>query len=201
MGKVRLNVPGRHSVYNSLAAAAVGLELDVSFRRIAAAFGKFAGIDRRFHLRGRYGDSMVVDDYGHHPTEIEATLSAAREGFGARTIAVFQPHRYSRTRALLEEFGRAFFLADHVIVTDIYAAGETPMPGIDGARVVDSLVRHGHPSVEYVPRLASVPARLRKRIQPGDLVLTLGAGDVWKAGQALLNGVRRPGSRARGKHR
>jgi len=201
LGTVRLRVPGRHSVYNSLAAAAVGLELDVSFRRIAAAFREFAGIDRRFQLRGRFREALVVDDYGHHPTEIEATLSAAREGFGARTIVVFQPHRYTRTRTLLEEFGRAFFLADHVIVTDVYPAGETPIPGIDGARVVDSLVRHGHASVEYVPRLAAVPARLRRRVRPGDLVLTLGAGDVWKAGQALLNGARRRGGQSRSKHR
>ncbi len=201
MGTVRLQVPGRHSVYNSLAAAAVGLELDVSFRRIAAAFKGFAGIDRRFQLRGRLGDVMVVDDYGHHPTEIEATLAAAREGFGARTIAVFQPHRYSRSRALLEEFGRAFFLADHVIVTDVYAAGETPIAGVDGALVADSLVRHGHPSVEYVARLASVPGRLKKRIRSGDLVLTLGAGDVWKVGESLLRSAARRKGRARGKHR
>ena len=118
--------------------------------------------------------------------EVVATLSAIREGFGARTLVVFQPHRYSRTQALLEEFGRAFFLADQVIVTDVYAAGERPIDGLSGASVAESLVRHGHPSVVYERRLSDVPKRLRSSIVPGDVVLTLGAGDVWKVGDALL---------------
>src|SRR6185369_11284717 len=107
-------------------------------------------------------------------------------GFGARTIVVFQPHRYTRTRALLEEFGGAFFLADRVIVTDVYAAGETPIPGIDGAAVADSLVRHGHPAVVHERRLEQVPRLVRSMVRPGDIVLTLGAGDVWKVGAALV---------------
>jgi UDP-N-acetylmuramate--alanine ligase len=186
LGRIKLQVPGRHSIYNSLATAAVALELDVHFPRIAASLKRFTGVDRRFQLRGEYRGATIVDDYGHHPTEIVATLTAAREGFGARTIAVFQPHRYSRTKALLEEFGRSFVLADHVIVTDIYPAGEKPIPGLDGAKVAESLVRHGHPSVVYEPKLRDVPKRVREVIQPGDLVLTLGAGDVWKAGEALV---------------
>jgi UDP-N-acetylmuramate--alanine ligase len=115
-----------------------------------------------------------------------ATLAAAREGFGSRTLAVFQPHRFSRTRALLEEFGRAFFLADHVIVTEVYPAGEEPIPGIDGRRVADALVRHGHPSVVHEPDLAKIPSRLVEVVRPGDLVLTLGAGNVWKVAEALV---------------
>jgi UDP-N-acetylmuramate--alanine ligase len=190
LGEVRLPVPGRHSVYNALAAVAVGLELDVPFRKIAAALRRFRGVDRRFQLRGEAYGARVIDDYGHHPTEIEAVLSAVREGFGARTLVVFQPHRYSRSRALLEEFGRAFFLADHVVVTDIYAAGERDHEGMDGGTVADALVRHGHPSVEYEPDLRKVPARLRDRIQPGDVVLTLGAGDVWRVGEALVKSDR-----------
>jgi UDP-N-acetylmuramate--alanine ligase len=186
LGRIRLSVPGRHSVYNSLAAVAVGLELDVPFRRIAAALAAFRGADRRLQLKGRAFGALVIDDYGHHPTEIVATLSAIREGFGARTLAVFQPHRYTRTQALLEEFGRAFFLADQVIVTDVYAAGERPIDGITGAAVAESLVRHGHPAVVYERRLSDVPRRLRPSIVPGDVVLTLGAGDVWKVGDALL---------------
>ena len=194
LGRIRLSVPGRHSVYNSLAAVAVGLELDVPFRRIAGALAAFRGADRRLQLKGRALGALILDDYGHHPTEVVATLSAIREGFGARTLVVFQPHRYSRTQALLEEFGRAFFLADQVIVTDVYAAGERPLPGISGASVAESLVRHGHPSVVYERLLADIPKRLRAAIAPGDVVLTLGAGDVWKVGDALL---RSPASRRR----
>ena len=186
LGRIRLSVPGRHSVYNSLAAVAVGLELDVPFRRIAGALAAFRGADRRLQLKGRAHGALILDDYGHHPTEVVATLSAIREGFGARTLVVFQPHRYSRTQALLEDFGRAFFLADQVIVTDVYAAGERPIDGISGASVAESLVRHGHPSVVYERRLSDVAKRLRPSIAPGDVVLTLGAGDVWKVGDALL---------------
>jgi len=186
LGPVQLAFPGRHGVYNSLAAVAVGLELDVPFPTIAKALARFRGVDRRLQLRGEVDGARVIDDYGHHPTEIQATLAAIREGFGARTLVVFQPHRYSRTEALLEEFGRAFVLADQVIVTDIYAAGETPIPGLDGSKVAEALVRNGHPSVTYVPRWEEIPKLLRASLQAGDIVITLGAGDVWKVGERLL---------------
>jgi UDP-N-acetylmuramate--alanine ligase len=186
LGAVRLQVPGRHSIYNALAAVATGLELDVAFSKIAKALARFEGVDRRFQRKGEAFGATVIDDYGHHPTEIQATLAAAREGFGARTVVAFQPHRYSRTRALLEEFGRAFVLADRVIVTAVYAAGEAPLPDIDGAAVADALVRHGHPAVSYEPRLERIPNRLRALVLPGDLVITLGAGDIWKVGDAFL---------------
>jgi UDP-N-acetylmuramate--alanine ligase len=137
-------------------------------------------------LRGQADGVTVIDDYGHHPTEIRATLAAVREGFGARTVVVFQPHRYSRTAALLEEFGTAFALADEVIVADIYAAGEAPIDGLDGSTVADALVRHGHPSVVYEPNLDRVGERVRAIMRPGDVVLTLGAGDVWKIGEQLV---------------
>jgi UDP-N-acetylmuramate--alanine ligase len=186
LGSVRLPVPGRHSVYNSLAAIAAGLELDVPFGKIAKSLARFQAVDRRFQRKGEAFGTTVIDDYGHHPTEIQATLSAAREGFGARTVVAFQPHRYSRTRALLEEYGRAFVQADRVIVTAVYAAGEAPIPNIDGAAVADALVRHGHPAVSYEPRLDRLPNRLKELVLPGDLVITLGAGDIWKAGEAFL---------------
>jgi len=195
LGPVRLQLPGRHAVYNSLAAVAVGLELDLPFRTIAAALARFRGVDRRLQLRGEVDGVKVLDDYGHHPTEIVATLAAIREGFGARTLAVFQPHRYSRTRALLEEFGGAFFLADLVVVTEIYAAGEKPLPGLDGKLVADALVRHGHPAVLYEPRLKEIPRLLRSHLRRGDIVVTLGAGDVWQVADALVR--RRRGSAAR----
>jgi UDP-N-acetylmuramate--alanine ligase len=186
LGTIQLRLPGRHAVYNSLAAVGVGLELDVPFPTIAAALKRFRGVDRRMQLRGEYAGAMVIDDYGHHPTEIAATLAAIREGFGSRTVVVFQPHRYSRTQALLEEFGAAFFQADSVIVTEIYPAGERPIPGIDGSVVADALVRHGHAAVLYEPDRERIPERLAELLQAGDILLTLGAGDVWKVGDALV---------------
>jgi UDP-N-acetylmuramate--alanine ligase len=186
LGPIRLAVPGRHSIYNSLAAVAAGLELDIPFGKIAKALARFQAVDRRFQRKGEAFGATVVDDYGHHPTEILATLAAAREGFGARTVVAFQPHRYSRTRALLEEFGRAFVQADRVIVTSVYAAGEAPLADVDGAAVADALVRHGHPAVSYEPRLDRIPNRLKQLVLPGDLVITLGAGDIWKVGEAFL---------------
>jgi len=189
LGTVRLGVPGRHSIANALAAVACGLELDVPFSTIARALAGFHPVDRRFQLRGQVAGATVVDDYGHHPTEIEATLAAARDGFGSRTVAIFQPHRYTRTQALLEEFGRAFVLADHVIVTEVYPAGEAPIPGVDGRAVAESLRRQGHRSVEFEPRLDRVVKRVRDALRPGDLVITLGAGDVRKVGDALVNGA------------
>jgi UDP-N-acetylmuramate--alanine ligase len=187
-------------VYNSLAAVAAGIELDVPFAKIAKALSRFHAVDRRFQLKGEAFGATVVDDYGHHPTEIQATLAAAREGFGVRTVVVFQPHRYSRTQALLEEFGRAFVLADRVSVTDVYAAGEAPITGIDGKAVADALVRHGHPAVSYEPKASAIPKALRGIVSPGDLVITLGAGDVWKTGEAFiaLGAAPRRGRRAGG---
>jgi len=196
LGRIRLPLPGRHAVYNGLAAVAVGLELDVSVRTIANALKAFPGVDRRLQHRGEARGAMVLDDYGHHPTEIAATLAAIREGFGARTVVLFQPHRYSRTRALLEEFGGAFFLADHVIVTDIYPAGETPDPEIDGSRVVDALVRHGHPSAVYEPSPRKLTRRAREALRDGDILLTLGAGDIWKVGEELVRAETRKRARA-----
>jgi len=196
LGRVDLELPGRHLVYNSLAAIAVGLELDVPFATLARALKSFKGVDRRMQRRGTAFGAMVIDDYGHHPTEIAATLAAIREGFGARTIVVFQPHRYSRTQALLEEFGGCFVLADTVIVTEIYPAGEKPIEGIDGTAVANALVRHGHPSASYVSDKEKIPAMLQAMAQPGDIVLTLGAGDVWKVGAELVRrGTRKFGPR------
>ena len=201
LGKISLAQPGRHSVYNSLAAVAVGLELDVPFKTIAEGLARFRGVDRRLHRRGQAFGATVIDDYGHHPTEIAATLAAIREGFGSRTVVVFQPHRYSRTRALLEEFGGAFFLADRVIVTDIYAAGEKRLNGVSGSTVADALIRHGHPSVTYQPDMTAIPAMLRELLQPGDILMTLGAGDVWRLGDELVRSVKPRRKAKRGRAR
>jgi UDP-N-acetylmuramate--alanine ligase len=186
LGEVTLQLPGRHSVANSLAALAVGLELDIPFRTIVTALGAFRGVDRRLQVRGEACGATVIDDYGHHPTEIRATLEAIRGAFEGKLIVAFQPHRYSRTEALFQEFARSFGLADVVLVTDIYPAGERPVPGVDGSTIANAIRRNGHPDVLYEADKANLPNRLRELIEPGSIVLTLGAGDVWRAGDALI---------------
>jgi UDP-N-acetylmuramate--alanine ligase len=186
LGDVRLRVPGRHSVYNALASIGVGLEFDLKFADIAHHLGQFSGADRRFQLKGESGGVMVVDDYGHHPTEIRATLSAARDGWKRRTVVVFQPHRYSRVAALMEEFSRSFYQADVLIVTEIYRAGEEPIPGVTGAALAEAVAEHGHKDVSHARDLAEAGRIARSRLQPGDMLITLGAGDVWKVGEQYL---------------
>jgi UDP-N-acetylmuramate--alanine ligase len=180
-------VPGVHNVSNALAAIAIGVELDVPVDLIRKALAAFTGVERRFHLRGEAGGIMVVDDYGHHPTEIKATLSAAKQGWGDRRLVVlFQPHRYSRTRDLLEEFVQAFKDADQLFVTEIYAASEQPIPGVSGAKLAEAIRAAGHPAVTFVERKDQLIDQVLPHLKPGDLVLTLGAGDIWKSGTGLL---------------
>ena len=187
LGRVRLQMPGVHNVLNSLAAIAVGLELDMDFHDIAEALAEFGGIERRFQIKGERRGVMVVDDYGHHPAEIRATLQAAKDGWGERRlVVVFQPHRYSRTQYLLQDFFSAFNEAEVLITTEIYPAGETPIPGVSGRQIYDGVKRHGHRDVSYVEQASDVLALLEERLRPGDLVLTLGAGDVWKVSDALI---------------
>ncbi len=186
LGRVTLAVPGRHNVLNSLAAIAVGIELDQPFPKIARALAGFKGVDRRFQRRGERNGILVVDDYGHHPTEIRATLAAARESLGRRLVVVFQPHRYSRTQALADDFHRAFYQADVVVVTEIYPAGEKPIPGVTGASLAEGIARHGHREVHFEADLEKLPALIETLARPGDAVLTLGAGSIWKVGEAFL---------------
>jgi UDP-N-acetylmuramate--alanine ligase len=187
LGEIRLAVPGRHSIHNSLAALAVALEFDVAFEEAAERLASFHGADRRFQLKGTIdGDVMIVDDYGHHPTEIRATLAAAREGWGRRTVVVFQPHRYSRVRALTQEFARSFYEADVLIVTPIYAAGEDPVPGVASSLLFEAIRSHGHRDVTLVESLEEAEVAARSAIRPGDMVITLGAGDVGRIGERLL---------------
>jgi UDP-N-acetylmuramate--alanine ligase len=185
LGTVELRIPGRHNVLNALAAVTVGLEVEVGFGHIAEALGEFRGVSRRFETRGEAGGVRVVDDYAHHPTEIAATLSAAR-GLGGRVLAVFQPHRYSRTQALLREFGGAFAAADQVWVLDVYAAGEPPIEGISGRSVADSARQAGARHVEFAEDAEAAILAVVAAARPGDVVLTLGAGDVWKLGEDIL---------------
>jgi UDP-N-acetylmuramate--alanine ligase len=186
LGEVHLRVPGRHSIANSLATLAVGLELEIPFAQIAAHLEEFEGADRRFQIKGEASGITVVDDYGHHPTEIRATLDAAREGWPGRILVVFQPHRFTRVRDLQEEFERSFYQADTVVVTDIYPAGEEPIPGVDADRLAQGIRAHGHKDVTRVHRAKEAPAALRPRLEPGDLVVTLGAGDVTEVGDEIL---------------
>ncbi len=197
LGRVEFQVPGRHNVLNALAAAAVGLELDVGIGHIREALASFHGVARRFENRGEAGGVQVVDDYAHHPTEILATLSAAR-GLDKRILLVFQPHRYSRTAALREEFGAALGKADRVWVTEVYAAGEAALPGVSGADLVESARRQGARHVEFAPDFDALIEAVAAAAQPGDLVLTLGAGDVWKLGDRVLERLGAQPSSARG---
>jgi UDP-N-acetylmuramate--alanine ligase len=186
LGPLTLAVPGRHSISNSLAAIAVGLELDVPFASIASHLASFRGADRRFQLKGEARGILVIDDYGHHPAEIQATLQAARRGWDRRTVVVFQPHRYSRVKALAREFAGSFEQADVVVVTEIYPAGEDPIPGVSGDGLAAAIRGRGHRDVTFVPDLQDVPDFLVSRARPGDMVITLGAGSVWKAGEEFL---------------
>ncbi|MFQ5427475.1 MAG: UDP-N-acetylmuramate--L-alanine ligase [Thermodesulfobacteriota bacterium] len=186
LGEVTLRLPGAHNVQNALAAVAVALELDIGFEAIKKGLESFSGVERRFHLRGHIGGITVVDDYGHHPEEVKAVLQGAKQSFNKRIVAVFQPHRYSRTADLFKDFQTAFNDVDTLVVTDIYAAGEEPVEGIDGFALYEAIKEHGHKDVTYIKEVARVPEYLKGLVHSGDLVITLGAGDIWKAGTGLI---------------
>ncbi|MDH3572083.1 MAG: UDP-N-acetylmuramate--L-alanine ligase [Desulfobacteraceae bacterium] len=187
LGEILLNLPGIHNVYNSLASIAVGIELDIPFEVIKSALQTAEGVQRRLEIKGEKKGVTVVDDYGHHPTEIKTTLEAARECWpDRRVVAVFQPHRYSRTQALFDDFTRAFYQSDLLVVLPIYAAGEKEIKGVDGQALFEEIQRHGHKDVVYVESLESAASHLKTILAPNDILLTLGAGDVWKVGEMLL---------------
>jgi len=187
LGEVELAVPGAHNVLNSLAAIAVGLELAVPFEKIRQGLAAFTGVDRRFQVRGESGGVLVVDDYGHHPTEIRATLETLRGRAGPRrTVVLFQPHRYTRTQHLWDEFCRAFHLADVLLLVDIYPAGEEAVAGVSSEVLAEAIARRGHRQVIYAGDLKAAAERLAREVREGDVVLTLGAGNVWTAGDELL---------------
>ena len=187
LGTVSLKVPGRHNALNSLAALAVGLDLGIGFDRVRAGLESFTGVDRRFQVRGEKGGLVVIDDYGHHPTEIRATLEALRSRAGTgRTVVLFQPHRYTRTQALWDEFCHAFHEADLLLLTDVYAAGEEPRDGVSAEALARAIAERGHRGVAYAGDLQAATERLAAEAKAGDFVLTLGAGSVWHAGEELL---------------
>ena len=192
LGRFHLRIPGRHNVLNAMAASCVALELEVKPDAIREALATFSGVDRRFQIRGKERGVTVVDDYGHHPTEIRATLDGARQCGFRRIHVLFQPHRYTRTAHLMDEFAHAFHQADSVFVMDIYAASEKPIEGVTAEALVERIRQFGHRSVEYVGTLSRGVDALYAAASDGDMVLTLGAGNVWQAGEMLLDKLRRP---------
>ncbi len=191
MGLFTLQMSGRHNVLNAMAAVAVGLELKIEPEKIRRGLAAFGGVERRFQVRGTVNGITVVDDYGHHPTEIRATLDAARDCDYRRVIVVFEPHRYSRTALLIDEFAVCFTHCESLFVLDIYPAGEPPIQGISAKALVDRMRQAGHSQAEYLPAGDDLLKRLAETVQPGDLLLTLGAGSVWKVGENFLEYLRK----------
>jgi UDP-N-acetylmuramate--alanine ligase len=190
LGSVVLNIPGLHNIRNALAAVATGMELDIPFSCIREALHDFSGIHRRFEVKGEARGITVVDDYGHHPTEIDATLLTARSVWpDRRLVAIFQPHRYSRTQALWQEFCPPLLTAEVLLLTEVYGAGEPPIPGVSGALIWEGVRALGHPQALFLPQREELAAELLRHARTGDVVLTLGAGDVWKVGEQVLKAL------------
>lgn len=195
LGEIRVSLPGVHNVYNALAAIAVAWELDIPFSSIAQALESFTGVQRRLQIRGEAQDIMVVDDYGHHPTEIKATLAALRAAWGSRRLLVlFQPHRYTRTQALFDEFTTAFFEADMLFLTEIYPAGEPPIPGVSAEALLDGIKRRGHRQAMLAGEVSALVEAVMPHVAAGDIVLTLGAGNIWEKGEEILRRLQGDGN-------
>ncbi len=190
IGTIELKMPGTHNVYNALAAIATALELDLKFPVIKEALETFEGVQRRFQVKGEFNKITLVDDYGHHPTEIKATLSAAKSIWERRLVVIFQPHRYTRTRDLFKDFLSAFNQADLLLITDIYPAGEDPLPGITAENLFHGIKEHGHKHVFYHSQREEVLDHLLKLLKPGDVVITLGAGNIWELGEQLRQKIK-----------
>ncbi len=193
LGEIISCIPGKHNVCNTLAAIAVGMELNLTFNNIRESLMEFSGVHRRFEIGFQSRSLVVVDDYGHHPAEIQATLSAAKDVWpDRRLIVVFQPHRYTRTQLLMEQFCTSFNNADLLIVSSIYAAGEDPIEGVNAQQVADGARKFGHKHVEYIESKKNVITHLLKTVQPNDVVMTLGAGDIWEVGRDLVDKLPKP---------
>ena len=193
IGDLYLKVAGYHNILNALAAIAVALELGISFTEIAQILETFLGVHRRMEIIANLDDNiLIIDDYAHHPTEIKATLSALRSSWqNRRIIAIFQPHRYSRTKLLAEKFGKVFFDADCVIINDIYSANESPISGISGETIFREIKKSNHKQIKYLPSKDNILTYLYEIIQPGDMIITMGAGDIWTVGQELAKQLKK----------
>ena len=187
MGEIAFRMPGAHNVLNALACVAVAMELDIPFEQIQEGFAKFGGVGRRFQVKGEVNGIMIVDDYGHHPAEIRATLAAAKNGWPDRRLVVaFQPHRYTRTKELFDDFVTCFYDADLLVLTDIYPASEQPISGVTAEKLAMQIRKHGQRDVSHVADRLMLPEHLAGIVKPDDILLTLGAGNIWQAGEALL---------------
>lgn len=186
LGRIELSVPGQHNLLNALAVVAMSLHIGLDFETATKGLREFKGAHRRFQIVGEVNGVKVVDDYAHHPTEIRATLKAARQAHPGRVIGVFQPHRYSRTKFLYEEFGKAFGDADVVVINNIYGAGEMPIEGVTAQLIVDAIKRNNNKEVIYIDSLSEVSDYLADAAQPGDIILTMGAGNIWTSGVELV---------------
>ena len=191
LGRLRLRLPGRHSATNALAAVAVARELEIPFSKIVEALGSFTGIHRRFEIKGEPRGILVIDDYGHHPVEIQATVQAIRDSWKRPLTVIFQPHRYSRTRDLFDDFLTAFEGVDRLILTEVYPAGEEAIAGISGEALYQAVKRRGHLEVGFVPDKSAIARQLVPKLNAGDIVLTLGAGDVYKVGEEIVEALQR----------
>jgi UDP-N-acetylmuramate--alanine ligase len=188
LGEISITPPGMHNVYNALAAVCVGFELELSFEQIKTGLEGFAGVQRRMQNKGEAGGIIVFDDYGHHPTEIRATLSAMKKAWPQhRLVVLFQPHRYSRTQALFKDFQTCFHQADVLVMCDIYAASEAPIDGVSSEILLDGVKKHGHKHTYYLPEVETMAVGLEKMLVDGDIVLTLGAGNIVRVGEELLD--------------
>jgi UDP-N-acetylmuramate--alanine ligase len=190
IGILKLNVPGKHSIHNAMAAVAVGLDLEMPISKILEALEAYTGIGRRFELKETVNGIMIFEDYAHHPTEITATLEAAKRGWPRRTVVVFQPHRYSRLSALMKEFATSFNQADVLFITDVYPAGEKPIEGVSGLALFEETQKFGHKNIYFEPDLSKIPARVAKIAEPEDLVFILGAGSINKIIPNLIEELR-----------
>jgi UDP-N-acetylmuramate--alanine ligase len=192
LGKIKLRIPGSHNVKNSLVAVCIGIELGVEFNIIKKALESFTGVYRRFEVKYNK-EILVVDDYAHHPTETGATLAGIRDGWNNRLVAVFQPHLYSRTRDFYQEFGKSFLNSDVFVCTDVYPARENPINGITGKLIADAAKNLGHKNVIYVPEKNDIPEVLSELKQAGDIIITMGAGDIWKFGEKFIELIKNYG--------
>jgi UDP-N-acetylmuramate--alanine ligase len=189
LGKIGLNVPGRHNAENALAAVAVGLELGMSFGDIRDGLGEFRGIDRRLQIKGRGKDVLVLDDYAHHPNEIRATINAVKDSGLGRIVAIFQPHRYSRTKLLFDDFAKVLLDIDVLFLMDIYPAGEDPIEGVTSRSLYQSVKEKGHRNVFYSNGSDNLVSSVLSTVRPGDVVITLGAGNVWTVGEKIAEEI------------
>lgn len=193
LGEINLKIPGLHNVKNSLVAVTIAKELGINFDVIKNALNKFTGVYRRFEIKGEVNNILVIDDYAHHPTEVSATLSAIRSGWERRIVAVFQPHLYTRTRDFYKDFAKSFLNSDVFICTDVYPAREEPIQGISGQLITDAATKFGHKNVVYIKEKELIPDELMKYVKEGDIVVTMGAGDIYKFGEKFLEKLKNIG--------